>query len=474
VKRLPFRLPDFTRLTWVSDEAKQVWEPRIGRIARAWRAVAWMSVAAGERACAILHLPAGEIAARVQLWGEHGLALLPLGSGDFQARSEVRVALGAPSALTRLARARTERNEDAVGRLLGYPACCRGFFEHVWVKERHTDTTWPMAINGAAEGEDRLISLKGPREANILHRWIGVRAVHHLPCRFDCGPSVRLGRRHFAFMRVNGFEDEAGWLEEILSWPVEWSALHGIAEIRSPVLKVVTQTDATAGKLTVRWLGSGWPEEGATGLRFPYQAPSRQRPEGSAPARTVPTSPPVPIKNGEPEGASWYHTDNGFSSRRAMEAAHAPIVRASESALDGAAGPVLDLGCGNGVLLRSLCRRRDRLAPHGIDRNPQAIEHARLLHPDVQDNFLCADLFEALDWLRARRWELALLMPGRLLETSPAKARKFLNVLIGSSRHVLLYVHPGHPHTVEEIARRVGLDLEPGSASIRMLKLPAH
>jgi hypothetical protein len=70
----------------------------------------------------------------------------------------------------------------------------------------------------------------------------------------------------------NGFKEEMEWLRQILSWPVEWSALHGIAEIKTPLLKICTKTDATAGKSTVRWVGESYPEEGAQGLCFPYAA----------------------------------------------------------------------------------------------------------------------------------------------------------------------------------------------------------
>src|SRR5713226_571330 len=32
VDRLSFVLPDFTRHSWVGDKARQIWEPRLGRI----------------------------------------------------------------------------------------------------------------------------------------------------------------------------------------------------------------------------------------------------------------------------------------------------------------------------------------------------------------------------------------------------------------------------------------------------------
>lgn len=64
-------------------------------------------------------------------------------------------------------------------------------------------------------------------------------------------------------------------LENILSWPVSWSTLHGIAEIKTPVCKIICNTDATATKYTLRLRGTRYPEEGAQGLGFPFRQPKR-------------------------------------------------------------------------------------------------------------------------------------------------------------------------------------------------------
>ena len=35
MQRLAFSLPEFTRLAWVSDQAREVWEPRLARLGAA-------------------------------------------------------------------------------------------------------------------------------------------------------------------------------------------------------------------------------------------------------------------------------------------------------------------------------------------------------------------------------------------------------------------------------------------------------
>jgi hypothetical protein len=68
----------------------------------------------------------------------------------------------------------------------------------------------------------------------------------------------------------SGFDNEVRWLLQILRWPVEWSALNGIAEIKTPIAKLSAATETTSMKYVVRRVGDGYPVEGATGITFPY------------------------------------------------------------------------------------------------------------------------------------------------------------------------------------------------------------
>jgi hypothetical protein len=350
---------------------------------------------------------------------------------------------------------RARSDHHGVGRLLGFPPCCRDFFHRVWVDERLTDTTWSQARESRPDAPGDIIEVDGRAETNVLNRWLGVRAVHHLPCRFDCAPSVRLGRRHLDALAEIGYVREAAWIEDILSWPAEWSALHGIAEIRNPVVKVVTATDATTAKRVVRWRGEAYPAEGAVGLRFPFRAPGdgviRPARAGAEPAR---------VPAGRPARHAWYHRDNDFSSVAVMRAAHAPIVALARQALAGRRGAVIDLGCGNGALVRAICARRRTLAPHGVDRNETAIRHAQTLLPRFAGNFVRDDLFHAVQGFGDRRFALALVMAGRLTEAPPDVATAFLARLQAAAERVLLYVHPGYGATLPELASRLGLALD--------------
>jgi hypothetical protein len=62
-------------------------------------------------------------------------------------------------------------DDETMGRLLGFPACCIAFFRRTWVEDACVDTTWAMASASASADESgRLIEIHPdtPFQANIL------------------------------------------------------------------------------------------------------------------------------------------------------------------------------------------------------------------------------------------------------------------------------------------------------------------
>lgn len=450
--RLGFRLPDFTRLSWVSDPARGVWEPRIQRIGAAWSAIEWHSILAGLRRCALASASPNELVTLAGDLAAHGLAALPVdvhGAPAGYASSTLepkhgqpfvyRVAMGEPGQIATLKQAMEAGDDRTIGRMLGYPDCCRVFFKHTWVDLAMVDTTWPMAA-ASIDGEPRArrveISHANPIHANILWRWMGVRAVPHLPCSFECPATVQFGEQLVAVGRAAGFGDEMDWLEEILAWPVEWSALHGIAEIKTPVLKVSSRTDATAHRFTVQKRGRRYPDEGATGLHFPYRPPGKRKVLMSAAFKRGLEN---PIAKDKPL-PDWYASDNGFSSTIAMDQAHAPIVERALASLPAAACSVIDLGCGNGALLKKICEHHGQARPFGLELEPAKVAHARELNPAFAANFAAGDLFgEPILFDAETRYSLAIVMPGRLTEVDAARAARLRALLAAHCDRILVY-----------------------------------
>ena len=443
MNRLDFVLPDWTRVSWASQRARETWEPRVAAIVRAWSEMSFASVAEGLRGAHLELLNPIDLPALVRKAGARGLVVLPLSrvqsvaggrpNGAYTARAnspvdgapwQYRAVVTAPDAIPSWLEGLDDRR---CGALLGYPPCCVEFFAKHWVDEAWIDTTYPMSLAGT----------EGPAEGNILLRWLGLRLVNHLPCSFGCEATAAVGRRYYELGIRLGFEDEMGWLRELLSWPVQWSALHGVAEILTPVCRISTVTDATADKVVVRRAGDRYPDEGAKGLAFPFR-------QDDAPAAVIPAA------------AEW--EDNGFTRLDAMLDAHRTVIHAARSAPIGP-GRVLDLGCGDGRLVAKVCAL-DGSVPFGVECDSGRAGRAGLRLGAA--NVAQGNLADTAPW--AGTYSLCLLMPGRLAELDAADRENVLTALRSRCTELLLYAYADNLGGADlpAVAQANGLDVACG------------
>jgi hypothetical protein len=432
VTRLPFTLPDFTRIIWHNADARSVWTERLSKINSAWLRIEQQAVVDGRRdACLTFANPqqlpeyAGWAAARkltvvpLALTGlshQYSSSSQPLVSGQpFQ----YRVALTRPELALDWIQAWNDQgkglNNQRIGELLGYPACCRAFFEKVWVTDGGVDTSWEQALGteGAQphqEGNRIVIAADTPPEANILLRWLGVRLVPHLPCSFNCQATVDAARMFAEVGRKMGYEQEVEWIYEMLSWPVEWTGLHGIAEIRTPVVTISTRTTATSGKHAVQKEGASYPAEGSLGLRFPYRVVTGKVTEKPSFKRSM-----LPV-----------FELNGFGSEAGMDDAHAVVL----SQLPEVPGTVLDLGAGNGRLL-------ERMAEKGWQ--VSGIEHDQVRAGAGRIPLRRGNLLDVAIWPDHK--DVIVFMPGRLVETSSEQAAAVRSALKERASQLLCYAY---------------------------------
>jgi hypothetical protein len=474
--RLDFALPEFCRISWVSDAARAVWEPRVERIRFAWSRVEWHAVARGVRRCALTRTAPEELPRLAHELAGHGLVALPIGlegSADtsyattpapYRAGSSFvyPLVIGRSNDAFTFARHWEASDHEGIGALLGYPSCCRDFFAKVWVERRMVDTTWPMACAtpGARRTALRTLVIEGASLASPMLRWLGVRLVPHLPCTHHCAASVAFAMELANVGRFAGFGQEMDWAEEMLRWSVEWDANHGIAELRLPVARIVARSDATAARHVVRVLGDGTaPAEAAHGLRFPYRAPAkRPQSERLAFQRGLRNS----LQGDAPLPLDTEFRDNGFSSYRAMQLAHGPLIAVTRAALEGrGVADVIDLGAGNGRLVHAICAGT-ALRPAGVDLDPERIERAKARGDAAQaERFVVADLFEMRRWpALSGPLAAALLMVGRLSEgdaAMPGAATRLLTHLRAYAERVVVYRYGAAAVELQELLHRYGL-----------------
>jgi len=445
VERLPFSMPRFRRVSWVTDNARAIWQPRFERVAFALRELRWRSTRELETA-AVLWLDAPEMLRLSERVAKAGLSLCPIDhSGE-----RFRVVVGSPAKVKAWMNARRKgRHEQAL--VEGMPACCSTRRDTLIEHDLH-DPTWFFAAREQASEVQR----PGNPLTSIMLRRLELALPSHEPCDLECAKTLQRSERLRDIGRHEGFEEELARLEEILSWPIEWSALHGIAEVRTPLFRMAHDTDATASKLVVRLDGEGFPAEGVRGLSHAYLSEGGRVLE----SRGYRSGLLHVIDEVEPSPA-WWHTDNGFSSSFEMGSAHRPIVNLVLKILGEGGGNVLDIGCGNGALLEKIVDGAPGVVPYGVELDPERIAHWKQVHAKSQGGCWCGDIRE-LDDVWDKTYEVAIVMPGRLLEAEPEASARLLDRLARQCQTIVAYAYPDWLAThgsLQRLAHKAGLEL---------------
>lgn len=442
--RLGFELPEFRRVVWANREARDTWEPRIVRVANTWHQLERLAVVEGIKPATLQVIPPEELT-KVSRWAlNHDLVCLPLAMQGVangyssmtpaigkSGRFEYRVVIGNANLVGLFEEYWKEKNDELIGAALGFPPCCREFFQWMWNEQGWRDSTLPMSVNHDLTEKERadLVGrsgyvipsnrVGGALECNILLRWLGLRLVSHLPCSFYCDATQRIGEKIGLLGVRSGFHTEMDWLTQMLSWPVRWESLHGVATITTPVLRVVTNSTALKSKIIVERDGPIYPDEGARGNQFPFKTIHK-----------------LTLRSRDE------YTDNGFKSRVAMDKAHSVVVEVVLGCVANAAGgvdlgKVIDLGCGNGALLEKIVDKAPWLVPCGIEKDPSKHQRAarRLLalDPDLH----IGDLHDGRHWNPP--YSVAVVSVNRFREVDLELARELLARLRDGCHKVVIY-----------------------------------
>lgn len=390
-------LPEWTRWAWSSLTEREYWMPLIKMASQTYVRMERESVAEGIRPAAYQTIHPNNFLDQSAWATRRGLVLIPItqvnvadsyssASNNFDPSKsiEFRVIITTPNLVAQIQQIPDLANNNTeLGKLLGYPECCQKFFLNTWGSGQ-VDTTFDQyATTGLADGSV---------EANILWRWLGIRWVSHLPCSFQCNHTIERGRQMRQLMRQRGHHEAAHVIDTVLSWPTRWSGINGIAEIVAPAVKVSTRTDWAPPKDNRRFTRKGR-----------YTKPTKD---------------------------IW--TLNGFTSFPVMFESHEPVVKAiAEFAKKD--GTLVDLGCGNGTLLRRSAFHRPDLKLVGYDTNEVAITAAAAT--GIGD-YTVANVKDVM----LNEQMTVVMNPARLTELTPTEATILLEEL-QSVHNIIVYAY---------------------------------
>ncbi|HET8847057.1 MAG TPA: radical SAM protein [Ktedonobacteraceae bacterium] len=265
-----FYMPPFVRTTYVGEAQRTLWQPRLEAV---WTALAHLRVLAVSRGMlpvSVIHVSPAEVLAFHNLAAEHELHARLLSSPLPGKRTWMVV--GGEEISRRYRDAWEMGQASLLDELASVPLCC----QNVHRQQEQAGSHDPIWLS-LGQTDEQMIDLRCSPIMNILLRSLLINVVDYVPCGVQCEASLQLGTTLLALGREVGLKEEMDWLEEILAWPAEWTALHGIAEIKTGILKGVYHTNFTPTKRTVRYHGSMRAANAARGLSFAYQKPRPAR-----------------------------------------------------------------------------------------------------------------------------------------------------------------------------------------------------
>jgi len=403
LERLDFTIPDFLRVAWVSEQARESWEPKIRSISSGWAGIERLTLLSGMRPGVLQSITPEELPT-VQNWAlARNVPMIIVGmDGASESYGNASIAYEHGKKFTyrvyfglspeRFLDAWQAGDDIAIGDMLGFPRCCISSFQLHWKQEGWRDLT--IHSFGQQLQANRVYN-------NVLLRHIGIRGVFHLPCSVGCEPSVQIGAQIIGvMMHTEGLVKSADWLQQLIAMPMEWTSLHGIAMVTTPILKTIYASDALPTKATMRLESEIYPEHGASGNKFPFQNVVKSR---------------------------LYL--NGFKSKTIMSAAHQFII--SVLADSKVQGKVLDLGCGDGTLLKAIQAAHPDTRLVGIDSNASIVP---MIATGVIPYY--SDIFDFRYWEEV---DLVLLSSQRLFEVPEYKALALMEVISNFTKRLLLY-----------------------------------
>jgi len=257
-----FALVPFGRLLWFNLPAKREWDPVIKKLNVKIQELEMLSVVKNQRPCGTVTLDPHDILDYEKKYPElifkpirnvkkfQGFAHKHETAGPKDPFYSHYVASKSLISATMFKDAYWSGDHHTQGRLLDFPECCRNFFYETWSKG-YIDPTAQMA------GKDN------PHPwCNPLLRYIGVRVSFHLPCSFNCKPTIELAEKRLSLLEN---EDQKILIKALLSMPMEWDCWHGAVQIKTPIFWCISHSTPCEDRHVIKIKGDFIPKEAKHG-----------------------------------------------------------------------------------------------------------------------------------------------------------------------------------------------------------------
>ncbi|MBL4710344.1 MAG: radical SAM protein [Flavobacteriales bacterium] len=267
----------FQRICWVSANAKNTWLPRIEEMRSMLEELPLRTIDSNGKLCAFRRVRGQRLNGLYKLAAEKKIGIVVLSSLPKRYEQALKtrekdlrfhwVLSGNPQLLRKMKVAWETQEWNTFVEGLDLPSSYRkAFLRFLTCKG---EVSYAEIVNWSSD-------VKYPEEHQMAYQMELSWWPLALQFNYDQEAKNWIEKMKQSALEYN-FDVTVHYLNEFLSMPIEWTGLHGIAEIKTPIYKISSNCSYTATKQTVIYEGSRSPKEAASGLRFPFLLKKRSR-----------------------------------------------------------------------------------------------------------------------------------------------------------------------------------------------------
>ncbi len=261
-----FRMPRFLRVAWASERLRGEWQPRLRCAREALRRTRIQALSNRRLDGRIVDVSNTVIRRLTVELSAEGCAVVPLHRTD----SNGTYLLARLDAIKRLDDALRLGDLFGFSVACGLPECCA----HAHASRRLS--TW-SSVSATRDDSSQVdvaetLNVKLTITENIFLERLGLMLSPFLPCRSSC----KHAQLHAAQALEYLSKEARDIISEVLAWSLRWSSLHGITELRLPVLRAIHDDVSYMEERVVLRHGespSGMPR----GVVFPFSGAEKRR-----------------------------------------------------------------------------------------------------------------------------------------------------------------------------------------------------
>jgi len=271
-------LDPFATFNWRTADSRDHWD-NMEDMAVGSNEAEWLSVLddRADRKAAIIHMGRDNADQWLERVGEHGLAYRQIrwtAPYDGFAHESPQVDPHDPERLSyaviaqnedvadKMVEAETEmahhERHKTVGKLLGFPECCRNFFAETWYGDNMVDPMYEITCNSdnvepIAGNKQNLRVVDPDPWNNVLYRYWGWTFLTHMPCSWDCEHSKEVAKTRGEIMADNGYRGAANDLWEWLREPMQWTSIAGQCQVKNKHMLGASGSSQYFSRKRIEW-----------------------------------------------------------------------------------------------------------------------------------------------------------------------------------------------------------------------------